>query len=92
VPLSMCRWKSSADDALGRPHDFKSGRTSSAPEAIEDQLLSGGSLKAIVIVQGQPGVLTFRPISSAFVGQGMFRERTTIDATKPELRSALTKE
>ena len=53
MPLSMCRWKSSADDARGRLMTTSQAKSPSAPEAIEDQLRSGGSLKAIVIDRGR---------------------------------------
>jgi hypothetical protein len=54
VPLSMCRWKSSADDARRRLMTSGQAESPSAPEAIEDQLRSGGRIKAIVIVRGYP--------------------------------------
>ena len=42
VPLSMWRWKSSADDVRRRLVTPSRAKSSSAPEAIEDQLQSGG--------------------------------------------------
>ena len=42
VPLSMCCWKSSADDARGRLMTTSQAESPSAPEAIEDQQRSGG--------------------------------------------------
>ena len=60
MPLSMCRWKSLADDARGRLTVSSQAKSPSAPEAIEDQLRSGGSPMAIVIVRGRLG-----PISTA---------------------------
>ena len=42
VPFSMCRWKSSADDARGRLMTPSQAESPSAPEAIEDQQPSGG--------------------------------------------------
>jgi hypothetical protein len=52
VPLSMCRWKSSADDARRRLMTPSQAKSPSAPEAIEDQLRSGGSLRPLSLLWG----------------------------------------
>jgi hypothetical protein len=42
VPLSMCRWRVSADDVLQRPRAPSQAGPTSTPEIIENQQLSGG--------------------------------------------------
>ena len=45
MPLSMCRWKVSADDVLQRHGTPSQTGPASTPEAIWDQQSSGGPLE-----------------------------------------------
>jgi hypothetical protein len=42
VPLSMCGWRDPVDDVLQRHGTSSQAEPASTPEAIEDQLRSGG--------------------------------------------------
>jgi hypothetical protein len=42
VPLSMCRWRASADDVLQRHRTPSQAEPTSTPETIQDQQSSGG--------------------------------------------------
>jgi hypothetical protein len=52
VPLSMCGWKSSADDVLQRHGTSSQTEPASTPEIIKNQPSSGGSLREVSMYVG----------------------------------------
>jgi hypothetical protein len=83
VPLSMCNWRGSVDDARERHRTTSQTESPSTPEAIGDQLRSGGSLRALSLF-GDSGRAKLRLVSDGVYTSGQ--------APHADMQAALTSE